>query len=114
MKVKEGSNDLVTWSAKNQKGSAEFSPGSGAGGGWVALVAAPATVVSDEGLSVAALSWDLPTWEGLLMGWRRGEGGGVDREEEREERVEDVRGEAVEGEGEVVVGCVGIFSLGLV
>lgn len=47
------------------------------------------------------------------MGWRRGEAGGVDREEEREERPEEVRGEAVEGEDEGVVGGVGMVSLGL-
>lgn len=43
------------------------------------------------------------------MGWRRGEAGGVDREEERDERP----GEAVEGEDEGVVGGVGMVSLGL-
>lgn len=47
------------------------------------------------------------------MGWRRGEAGGVDREEEREDRPGEVRGEAVEGEDEGVVGRVGIVSLGL-
>lgn len=48
------------------------------------------------------------------MGWRRGEaGGGVDREEEREDRAGEVRGEAEEGEGEEgVVGGVGMMSLG--
>lgn len=48
------------------------------------------------------------------MGWRRGEAGGVDREEEREERAGENRGEAVEGEEEGVAGGVGIFSLGFV
>lgn len=38
----------------------------------------------------------------------------MDREEDREEIAEEVRGEPVEGGGEVVVGGVGIFSLGLV
>lgn len=38
------------------------------------------------------------------MGWRRGEAGGVDREEEREERP---------GEGEGVVRGFGMVSLGL-
>lgn len=47
------------------------------------------------------------------MGWRRGEAGGVDREEEREERPGEVRWEAVEGEDEGVVGGVGMVSLGL-
>lgn len=51
------------------------------------------------------------------MGWRRGEAGGVDREEEREEEREErpgeVRGEAAEEEDEGVVGGVGMVSLGL-
>lgn len=46
------------------------------------------------------------------MGWRRGEVGGVDREDERVERPGDVRGEAVKGEGEGVAGGVGMVSLG--
>lgn len=37
----------------------------------------------------------------------------MDREEEREDRPGEVRGEAVEGEDEGVVGRVGIVSLGL-
>lgn len=37
----------------------------------------------------------------------------MDREEEREERPGEVRGEAVEGEDEGVVGGVGMVSLGL-
>lgn len=61
----------------------------------------------------AAFSCDLPTCDGLLMGWRRGEAGGVDMEEEREERAGEVRGEAEEGEEEGVVGRAGIVSLGL-
>lgn len=47
------------------------------------------------------------------MGWRRGEAGGVDREEEREERPGEVRGEAVKGEDEGMVRGVGMVSLGL-
>lgn len=46
------------------------------------------------------------------MGCRRGEAGGVDREEEREKRAEGVRGEAVEGEDDGMAGGVGILSLG--
>lgn len=46
------------------------------------------------------------------MGCRRGEAGGVDREEEREKRAEGVRGEAVEGEDNGMAGGVGILSLG--
>lgn len=48
------------------------------------------------------------------MGCRRGEVGGMDREEEREKRAEGVRGEAVEGEDDGVAGGVGILSLGFV
>lgn len=47
------------------------------------------------------------------MGWERGEAGGVDREEEREERPGEVRGEAMEGDGEGVVRGFGMVSLGL-
>lgn len=47
------------------------------------------------------------------MGWRRGDAGGVDREEERDERPGEVQGEVVEGEDEGVVGGVGMVSLGL-
>lgn len=81
---------------------------SGAGEGCVALAAA---AKSDGGLSGAALSCDLPTWEGVLMGCRKGEADGVDREEEREESEDEVRREAVEGEDEGVVGGVSILSL---
>lgn len=47
------------------------------------------------------------------MGRRRGEAGGVEREEEREERSGEAREEAVEGEDDGVVGGVGMESLGL-
>lgn len=45
------------------------------------------------------------------MGWRRGESGGVDREEEREERPGEVRGEAEDAD-DAVLG-IGMVSLGL-
>lgn len=80
------------------------------GGGCGILVAVdPFGELSDE----VALSWDLPTREGLLMGWRRGDAGGVDKEEEREERPEDVRGEGAEVEAGGVAGGAGMVSLGL-
>lgn len=47
------------------------------------------------------------------MGRWIGEAGGVDKEEDRVERPEEVQGEAVEGEGEGVVEGVGMVSLGL-
>lgn len=50
--------------------------------------------------------------DGLLIGWWRGDAGGVGREEEREERGGERLGEVVEGEdGEV--GDVVMESLGL-
>lgn len=50
--------------------------------------------------------------EALLIGWRRGDVGGVDREEEREERGGECLGKAVVRE-DGVVGGVGMESLGL-
>lgn len=50
--------------------------------------------------------------EELLIGWRRGDAGGVDREEERDERGGIGFGKAVEGE-DGVVGGVSRGSLGL-
>lgn len=47
------------------------------------------------------------------MGWWGGDAGGVDREEEREKRPGDARGEVVEVEDEGVAGGVGIMSFGL-
>lgn len=50
--------------------------------------------------------------EGLLIGWWRGDAGGVGREEEREKRGGERLGEVVGGEdGEV--GGVGMECLGL-
>lgn len=46
------------------------------------------------------------------MDCRRGDAGGVEIEEEREERPGDIRGEAVEVDDEGVAGGVGIVSLG--
>lgn len=43
------------------------------------------------------------------MGWRSGDAGGVDREEEREVRPGEFRGESAEGEDK----AVGMVSLGL-
>lgn len=50
--------------------------------------------------------------DGFLIGWWRGEAGGVDREEEREEGGGENLAKAVEGE-DGVVGAVGRRSLGL-
>lgn len=50
--------------------------------------------------------------DGLLIGWRRGDAGGVDREEERDERGGVGLGKAVEGE-DGVAGGVSRGSLGL-
>lgn len=50
--------------------------------------------------------------EGLLIGWWRGDAGGVGREEEREERGGERLEEVVEGEDDEV-GGVGMESLGL-
>lgn len=50
--------------------------------------------------------------EELLIGWRRGDAGGVDREEERDERGGVGLGKAVVGE-DGVVGGVSRGSLGL-
>lgn len=47
------------------------------------------------------------------MGRRIGEAGGEDMEDDRDERPGEVQGEAVEGEGEGVVGGVAMVSLGL-
>lgn len=48
------------------------------------------------------------------MGCRRGDAGGVDREEEREEGAAGVRGEAAQGDdGGGAAGGVAIVSLGL-
>lgn len=47
------------------------------------------------------------------MGWRRGDAGDVDREEEREERAGEVRAVEVEVDDERVIGGVGMVSLGL-
>lgn len=50
--------------------------------------------------------------EALLIGWRRGDVGGVDREEKREERGGECLGKAVVRE-DGVVGGVGMASFGL-
>lgn len=47
------------------------------------------------------------------MGRWIGEAGGVDREDDRVERPEEVQGEALKEEDEGVVGGVGMVSLGL-
>lgn len=46
------------------------------------------------------------------MGCRTGEADGVDNNDERDESEEEVRGEAVMGQDEAVVGGVDILSLG--
>lgn len=73
---------------------------------------APAPLLSSVAL-LAALSWDRPAWETGLTGCRRGEAGGLEREDAGGERGGPGQ-KGLEGETGEVGGDLGWVTVGLV